>query len=151
MQIGLIGSHPDGLAVAQALSATGRYTLAAFAGPANAPVGAAERIEDIESLLALRELELIIVADELAHRADTLRRAVQSDRHVLCVQPADMLPDITYEVAMIQEETRKLLLPILPARLSPGMQRLRTLLEEGGLGTLQLIQWELPLSPPLAK
>jgi myo-inositol 2-dehydrogenase/D-chiro-inositol 1-dehydrogenase len=156
MRFALIGDHPDGLALALALEATGRHELARYAGP---PLGAdwlAQRgvvlrlTSDLEELFADPDLELLLVADDLEHRAEVLRRAVRTERHVLCVHPADTLPDITYEAAMVQQETHKVLLPILTARLSPGLGKLRELWQSGVLGPVTTIEGEFCLPAPVA-
>jgi hypothetical protein len=60
-----------------------------------------------------------------------LRRALQSERHVLCVHPADRSPDIAYEAAMLQADTGCVLLPLLPEALHPAVQRLAGLARDG--------------------
>jgi predicted dehydrogenase len=150
MRFGLIGDHPDGRKLTHALAELGRYELVVYAGTKSVlnelrQAGHAfELAPDVESLLVIPQVEMVIIADELAHRGETLRRAVQSDKHVLCVHPPDVLPDITYETAIIQQETRKLLLPMLSWRLSPAVRRLRELLKDR-LGEMDLLQWERSL------
>ena len=109
MLFALLGDHPDGLEMTRALVATGRHHLALYHGPA---VGAeflrrwgvkAETVGDMEEALADPRIEAVIVAGRLDERPGQLRRALQSERHVLCVHPADTTPDIAYEAAMIQE------------------------------------------------
>jgi predicted dehydrogenase len=148
MDFGLIGDHPAGLALARALGQRPGFVLAAYAGPA-AGLNCT-RLNDVESLLALRSLELVIVAEELAYRADTLRRTLQSDKHAICIHPLDLLPDLTYEAAMIQQETRKLLLPMLPQLLAPAVLELKRVLTSGQLGSLQLIEWQQTFVPHVA-
>src|SRR5262249_2971816 len=67
---------------------------------------------------------LLIVAAAPSLRPTYLRRALQSERHVLCVHPADDSPDIAYEAAMLQADTGKLLLPLIPEAFHPGIRRL---------------------------
>ena len=74
---------------------------------------------------------------------------MRAERHVLCVHPADVLPDITYEASMVQQETRQVLLPILPCRLNPGVGRLRELFMTASLGTVQTVEGEFCLPPPV--
>src|SRR5687767_11531713 len=115
MKFALLGDHPDGLSMARALVESGRHELAAYCGTA---VGAeylklwsvnTQRIGDAEEVLADPTIEAIIVAGSPADRPAQLRRAVQSERHVLCVHPSDENPNAAYEASMIQAETRKLL------------------------------------------
>ncbi len=154
MRVAIIGDHPDGLAMADALFAAGNRQVLVYAGP-SAGADFLERqghrvevLRDIEEVLARPDVDLVLVADALPHRPEVLRRAVQSDKHVLSVHPADLVPDIAYEVAMIQQDTRKLLLPMLADRLAPGLVRLRQLAGEQRIGKLQVVECEyrLPLS-----
>jgi predicted dehydrogenase len=133
MRFALLGDHPDGLDMARALAASGRHELALYSGPA---VGAEylrrwgltfRPVGDLEEVLADPAIEAVIVAGSLAGRAAQLRRAVQSERPVLCVHPADPAPDAAYEALMIQADTRQLLLPLLPEALHPGVIRLAEL------------------------
>lgn len=130
MRFALLGDHPDGLDMARALVETGRHTLTTYSGPG---LGAeilkrwglaSARQGDIEEVLADPAVELVIVAGTPAQRPAQLRRALQSERHVLCVHPADDSPDIAYEAAMIQGDTGKLLLPLMPESLHPAFRRL---------------------------
>src|SRR4051794_14135020 len=103
MRFALLGNHPDGLAMAEALVATGRHTLAVVCDVAAPPFAAqAKRYPEIEEVLADPEVELVIVAGPMTVRAEQLRRAVQSERDVLCVHPCAEKPDAAYEAALIQ-------------------------------------------------
>jgi predicted dehydrogenase len=150
MRFALLGDHPDGLDMARALVESGRHELAVYSGPA---AGAeylrrwnpgCETIADLEEVLADPTLDAVIVAGRPAERPGQLRRALQSERHVLCVQPVDTTPDTAYEAAMIQGDTHRVLLPLLPEGLHPGVRRLAELVRSpaGGLGTLRLIEME---------
>jgi predicted dehydrogenase len=147
-QLALIGAHPDGLRLARTLLETGAYRLAAIAGPPAAFASLAPwgsqlvQVTDVEEVLARNDLDWVVVADELRFRPEVLRRAVQSERDVLCVHPVDLLPDIAYEAAMIQQDTRKVLLPLLTERFAPALIRLRQLCQEGALGPLRMIEYE---------
>jgi predicted dehydrogenase len=149
MQFALLGDHPDGLDMARALVESGRHELLAYSGP----MAGAERLArwgphcpavgDLEEVLANPAVEAVIVAGKPASRPDQLRRALQSERHVLCVQPADTNPDTAYEAALIQGDTRKVLLPLLPEALHPGVQRLAGLFGASpGRDPLQLVEME---------
>jgi len=147
MRFALLGNHPDGFNMARALAATGLHALVAYAGPVPGfealrqvglnPKGTA----DLEEVLADPEVETVIVAGNPGDRAQQLRRALQSERHVLCVHPADSTPDVAYEAAMIQTDTRHVLLPLLGDALHPGVARLAQLLRQpdGPIGAPRLI------------
>jgi len=150
MQFSLIGDHPDGLEMARALAEAGQHTLATYTGP---PGGAdwvyraglrPKLVRDTEEVLADPSIETVIVASPIDNRPAHLRRAVQSERHVLCVCPVDQTPDIAYETAMIQKDTGCILLPLLPRALHPAFIRLARCMREPDLiGKLGLLQVEL--------
>jgi predicted dehydrogenase len=130
MRFALLGDHPDGLDVARALVESGRHDLAVYSGP---PVGAEylrrwdirpRLVGDLEEVLADPAVEAVIVAGGTADRPAQLRRALQSERHALCVHPADQGPDIAYEAGMIQTDTGCLAVPLLPEALHPAVRRL---------------------------
>jgi predicted dehydrogenase len=150
MRFALLGDHPDGLDMARALVASGRHELVAYTGhPAN--VQSLERqgltakaIRDVEEILADPSLEAVIVASRPSDRAAHLRRALQSEHHVLCVHPVDESPDSAYEAALIQGDTRRALLPLLPEALHPAFARLAEFVQrdESRLGAFELLQVE---------
>ncbi|HEY1861337.1 MAG TPA: Gfo/Idh/MocA family oxidoreductase [Gemmataceae bacterium] len=130
MRFALLGNHPDGLDMAYALVATGRHQIVAVTSPSlNAGPFArlgenARRVDDLEEVLADPSVEAVIVASGPAHRDVHLRRALQSERDVLCVYPPDPAPDLAYEAAMLQNDSGRVLLPLLHEALHPGLLRL---------------------------
>src|SRR5438105_6234755 len=133
MCFALLGDHADGLEMARALANSGRHELAVYSGPA---LGMEylqrwgfkpRRVGDLEEVLADPRIDTVIVAGGPAQRPGQLRRALQSERHVLCVCPVDDSPDLAYEAAMIQADARTVLLPILPEAVHPGFHRLAEL------------------------
>jgi predicted dehydrogenase len=176
MRFGLLGTHPDGVAMACALVESGRHQLVAytsagelpehvrrrlghglcpevagseaFAAPEHIPqrLGAGpRRLHDLEEMLADPEIEAVIVAGTPANRAVQLRRAMQSERHVLCVHPPDDSPDIGYEATLLQGDTKCILLPLLTGPLHPAIVRLAQMARSGmrPLVELKLIELEV--------
>ena len=152
MRFALLGNHPDGLEMACALVESGRHELIAYTGP---PVQAdtaqrwgdgCKRVGDVEEVLADPAVEAVIVAGAPAVRPEQLRRALQSERHVLCVHPAGPTPDIAYEAAMLRADTGYVLLPLFTSALHPGVSRLAELAggpaKQGQLGEVRLIELE---------
>ena len=149
MRFALLGDHLDAIDMAAALVESRRHHLHVFAG---SPLGQeALRSKglavptlagDLEEILADPVIELVIVGSAPAVRPTHLRRALQSERHVLCVFPPDDSPDIAYEAAMIQKDTGKVLLPLLTACLHPAILALAALIrnKDGELGELRLIE-----------
>jgi hypothetical protein len=151
MRFGLIGDHPDGLQMTRALVESGRHQLAAFAGPVSGlhclgnMSGNLQPINDFEEILADPQIEAVIVASAPKLRPDHLRRALQSERHVLCVHPSDATPDMAYEASMLQRDTGKVLMPLLIECLHPGILKLRQL--AGTSGGMRLLEVERRWSP----
>lgn len=146
MNFALLGNHSDGLLMALALVETSQHSFAAYSG---APVPwdkmglrPSRVIGDIEEILADPTIDGVIVAGDLSQRPGQLRRGLQSERHVLCVYPPGDSPDITYEAAMIQSDTDRVLLPLLIGTMHPAIQRLQEVLRCPSSGALKLIQWE---------
>src|SRR5262245_32542610 len=124
MRFVLLGNHPDGLKMALALVESSRHEFAAYSSPAltweNLGIRPGRVIEDIEEVLADPTIGAVIVAGDLSQRPNQLRRALQSERHVLCAYPPGDSPDIAYEAAMIQSDTRRVLMPLLFGSLHPA-------------------------------
>lgn len=161
MQFALAGNHPDGKAAITAFLATGRHRLLAYHGAAE-DADALRRLDagvqilaDFEELLAIPQVDAVIVASPIEERPAHLRRALQSERHVLCVHPADTSADFAYEAAMIRGDTGCVLLPLLPACLHPAFVRLGSWsgAEGGPPGKISLLEMEwrgrdsIPLAP----
>lgn len=148
MRFALLGEHPDGVDLAAALVASKRHTVVAVTtrldDGASARLGQPGHVTDVEEVLADPAVEAVIVAGGPAVRAAQLRRALQSERHVLCVHPAGDRADTAHEAALLQGDTGKLLLPILPETLHPAVGRMAALVGRSGdtaaaLGELQLL------------
>jgi predicted dehydrogenase len=156
MHFALLGNHPDGLKMALALVESSRHEFAAYSGPPipweKLGIRPDRVIGDIEEILADPKIDAVIVAGDLSQRPNQLRRALQSERHVLCVYPPSDSPDITYEAAMIQSDTRRVLLPLLLGSLHPGVQRLRELIQtdQPSSAAIRLIEWKQNRNPKSA-
>ncbi len=129
MRFALLGDHPDGVDMACALAESGRHRLVAYTATLGENVlrrlgGDVRRVIDVEEVLADPAIEAVIVAGQPSVRPAQLRRALQSERHVLCVHPADQTPEIAYEAAMIRNDTGCVLLPLLPEATHPAFRRL---------------------------
>jgi myo-inositol 2-dehydrogenase/D-chiro-inositol 1-dehydrogenase len=157
MRFAILGTHPDGLALAEALAASGRHELAAYSTDEprlRALAGQARRVGDAEEILADPAVEAVIVAGPLDARPALLRRALQSERHVLCVHPAGDGPEIAYEAGMIRDDTRCVLLPILTEALYPAVRRLAEFVrrdkgdDDSPTGQFLLLEVERPNGPP---
>jgi myo-inositol 2-dehydrogenase/D-chiro-inositol 1-dehydrogenase len=156
MRFALLGDHPDGVALACALAASGRHRVLAYTGALTEEVlrrlgNEARKVSDPEEVLADPAIEAVIVASPPSLRPVHLRRSLQSERHVLCVHPPDQTPEIAYEAAMIRDDTGCLLLPILPEATHPAFRRLaefvvRKEAASSSIGTFRLLQMERGVS-----
>jgi predicted dehydrogenase len=155
MRFALLGSDRDGVQMAHALVESGRHSLSIYtnAVPGDLPErwgGQARRVNDLEEILADPMIEAVIVASPPGGRPVHLRRALQSERHVLCVYPPDQTPEIAYEAALIQKDTGFLLFALLPERLHPAMERLAHLMQATGpLGAFRLLEIEWSATGPV--
>ena len=108
------------------------------------------RVSDLEEVLADPAVEAVIVAGDLTVRPAQLRRALQSERHVLCVYPPDQTPDIVYEADLIRQDTGCVLLPLLPGSTHPAVRRLADFIRLPGkdngaaspIGAFRLLEME---------
>jgi predicted dehydrogenase len=135
MRFALLGDHPDGLDLAGALVDSGRHQLAACTQPLPEAVrqrlGGPAWVPDTEEVLADPAVEAVIVAGPPSVRPEQLRRALQSERHVLCVHPADQKADTAYEAALLQGDVGLVLFAVLPEALHPAIGRLREFVARG--------------------
>ncbi len=158
MRFALLGDHPDGLDMAGALVDSGRHSLTvctiALPEAEVRRLGGPRVVPDVEEILADPAIEAVIVAGSPSVRPAQLRRALQSERHVLCVHPADEKPDTAYEAAMLQRDTGYVLFPLLPEGLHPAIARLAEFIDTeseesaernaaiGSVGAFRLLQFE---------
>ncbi len=147
MRFALVGDHADGLAVIRALTATGNHQLVLYGGPI---LGAEYlkrfgleplRKHDLEEILAIPDIDALVIASPPAVRGVHLRRALQSEHHVLCVHPCAPSADLAYEMALIQGDTRRLLMPILPLLVHPAWQKLREITARSGAARILEFTW----------
>lgn len=134
MRFALLGDHPDGLDFAAACADGGHHVIAC-AGVAErdlARLGSPLRFADPEEILADPDVEAVIVAGPPGTRAAQLRRALQSERHVVCVHPADEKPDPAYEAGMIRDDVGVVLFPLLPEALHPAVAALGRFVDRAG-------------------
>jgi predicted dehydrogenase len=156
MRFALVGDDFDGIEIARAFAATGRHELGlvhsvrpnllneilSIGVPGvSRPV---KHVADVEEILADPEIEIVIVASAPTARAEHLRRALQSERHVICVHPVESSPEAAYEATMIQRDTDKVLFPILTEFLHPAIEKMADIIraQEPRIGELQIITCE---------
>src|SRR5947208_3098368 len=127
MRFALVGGHPDGMAFALALAATGRHRVIACTERADdvmhAALGSPAVVRDTEEVLADPEVECVIVAGPMSLRTEQLRRVLQSERHAACVHPCGEKADVAFEMAMLAADVKRVAFPLLPEGLHPAFAR----------------------------
>ncbi|MBB73634.1 MAG: hypothetical protein CMJ75_03865 [Planctomycetaceae bacterium] len=132
MQLALLGSDADTLAIARAVNRSPAHALIGVYQPpaqlaelrALLPPGG-EWTDDWESLLHDDRIDAVIVgaSDADAPRDDQLRKLVQSAKPLLVTHPA-CEAIIAFELDMIRQDTRSVLIPYRPWRWHPALMRL---------------------------
>lgn len=157
MRIALVGNHPDGWSLASALESGGSGSVIAVADIVSDDLFPnAERHSDIDDLVARSDIDLVIIAGPLRRRGPQLRRALQSKCHALCVSIASDQPDLAYEASLIQTETKKMALPIVPSLVHPSVEQMRSWLAqrrnraENRTSPPTVFVWRQTGIPPLA-
>jgi predicted dehydrogenase len=134
MRFALLGRHPDGIELAEALAGSGRHSVVTYSDDdprLRALPGGARRVGDVEEILADPAVEAVVVAGSMDNCPALLRRALQSERPVLCVHPPGDGPEIAYEAGMIRDDTRCALVPVLTEAMHPGIRRLAKFTRRG--------------------
>jgi predicted dehydrogenase len=103
-------------------------------------------IGDLDTALATPGLDAAIVGGPIEERAESLRRAAAEGLAIICLHPPGLDSEAYYQVAMSRHETGAVVVPDLPLRLHPGVDRLRTAMAEGTLGAFRSLRHEAPAS-----
>jgi myo-inositol 2-dehydrogenase/D-chiro-inositol 1-dehydrogenase len=153
----ILGEGGEELAWARHLAGHGQHRLlAAFPGfkgwsaPSEEPKEPEPVIPaDFDAALALAGVEAVVVGGPPEFRAEALRRVAAAGLPAICLHPPGPDSEAYYQVALSREETGAVIVPDLPARLHPGVQRLRQAIEEEAIGTLRGLRHESPAEPGL--
>lgn len=147
MQFALLGDHPDGLDFIRVAVESGRHELTIYSGP---PSGldalgrmglTPQSVVELEEVLANPNIDAVVIASSLSVRPRQLIRALQSECHVVCVHPADASPDVAYEAALIQADTGRVLLALMPLSFHPGVKFLRSMASDHPAPTLLELEY----------
>ncbi|MFO0881216.1 MAG: hypothetical protein U0840_28160 [Gemmataceae bacterium] len=127
MRFALVGEHRDGVNLALALVESGRHQVVrvsvALEASDRARLNEPRLVSDLEEILADPEVEAVLVAEASAQREEQVRRALQAERHVVCIHAGDAGPEGAYEASLIQGDTKRVLLPLLPWVHHPAVLR----------------------------
>jgi myo-inositol 2-dehydrogenase/D-chiro-inositol 1-dehydrogenase len=142
----VLGEGPEELAWAQVLAHHPEHRLWA-ACPALKAFPNVPGLHDLDEALATAGVEAVIVGGPPDFRAEALRRAAAEGLAILCLHPPGPDADSYYQVALSRQETGAVIVPDLPARLHPGVARLRAALEREELGPFRGLKLEAPVGP----
>ncbi|MBV8487473.1 MAG: hypothetical protein JO161_04280, partial [Planctomycetaceae bacterium] len=101
-------------------------------------------IDDLDEALATAGIELVVVGGPIPFRAEALRRSAAEGLAIICLHPPGEDSEPYYQVSLSQRETGALVLPDLPLRLHPGVNRLRQAIASGQIGEFRSVRLESP-------
>jgi len=102
---------------------------------------------DFDEALALAGIEAVVVGGTLGERIEWLRRVAATGLPAICLHPPGDDSEAYYQVALSRAETGAVLVPDLPMRLHPGVDRLRRALENEELGPFRTLRHESTAPP----
>ena len=144
----ILGDGPEELAWARHLAEHAEHRLlAAFPGfkgwsaPGANPVIAPR---DLDDALAMATVEAALVGGAPEFRAEALRRVAAAGLPAICLHPPGPDSEAYYQVALSRAETGAVLVPDLPARLHPGLERVRRAIEGKEVGVFRALRHESP-------
>jgi predicted dehydrogenase len=155
--LALLGLDDQTLAIAAAAVRSGRHRVALVC---DLPAGGIKRLEaegvygaeaaPWESLMVGGRFEAVVVASAESdagedQRTEQLRKLVQESVPLLLAHPVLNSMLACYEIDMIRRESHCIVLPFLPARCDPAIQRLGQLLrdpEQSPVGRIEQVVFE---------
>jgi predicted dehydrogenase len=146
MNILILGDGPEELSWAIHLLDHPEHHLAAacpgFKSLPDIPGG-----NDLDTALALPNLDAVICGGDPALRAEGLRRAASTGMRALALHPPGPNADPYYQVALSRQETGAIVVPDLPMRRHPGFAMLDKALGDLPLGkTNYVVRYEATIS-----
>jgi predicted dehydrogenase len=145
MNVLILGNGSEERAWAEWFLAGREHRLVAvfpgFSGPplVDAPVAA-----DLDDALARVGIDVVVVGGPIEERGEFLRRAAAEGLGIVCQHPPGADSEAYYQVALSRAETGAVIVPDLPLRLHPGVDRLRQVMTGGELGTFRGLRFEFP-------
>jgi len=107
-------------------------------------VAAVRSTDDLEEALAIAGIDLVVVGGPIQFRAEALRRAAAEGLAIICLHPPGEDSEPYYQVSLSRMETGALVVPDLPLRLHPGVDRLRQAIASGEIGDFRSLRLESP-------
>jgi len=108
-------------------------------------------VKTIDELLALSDLDGIVICSPTDTHADYVERAAKAGKQIFCEKPLDLSLDRVQEVTALVEQARVGLMLGFNRRFDPEFKRIRELVVNGSIGDPQIIKITSrdPGPPPL--
>lgn len=144
----ILGDGPEERAWASWFSARPEFEIvAAYPGLPEDPFFETPRAADLDAALATAGIDLVVVGGPLELRGEFLRRSAAEGHRIICLHPPGLDSEPYYQVSLSHAETGAIVVPDLPLRLHPGIDRLRQAIAEHSLGTFRGLRHESPAAP----
>lgn len=146
--VGIIGAGPGWATDAHfpALGALPSYRVVALSTTKQASADAAARrwgvphaFDHHEPLITHPDVELVVVSVQARQHGPLVRAAIAAGKHVLCEWPVGPTLAETTELAALARARGVVAVTTLQRRFAPAVRGLRTLLDEGFVGTLRSV------------
>ncbi len=99
-----------------------------------------KKYSNYHDLLADKEVEIVYISTTHNHHKQWTIAALEAGKHVLCEKPMSISLADTYEMIKTAREHRRFLTEAIWTRYLPAYQRVKSIIERGDIGDIQLIQ-----------
>jgi predicted dehydrogenase len=153
MNFALLGHDPAVLPLLSAIAAHPDHALthAALAGPLQDDVTrirpGVRLSRNWDELLLVEKLDAVLVAGYAEDTLEGARQLAANGRPLLIVPDVRQGLDWVYQLTLVRDDTRVLLLPLFFQQFAPTVQRARDWIAQGRLGTLLHLQFEREQPP----
>ncbi|WP_075980399.1 Gfo/Idh/MocA family protein [Bacillus massilinigeriensis] len=97
-------------------------------------------IEDYHNLLALNELDGVIICTENAKHKEVVLAAAKAGKHVLCEKPLAVNKEDAWEMIEVCRQHGVILQTAFPVRYNASVKRVKQMIEKGDLGRIVSIR-----------
>lgn len=145
----LIGNDPSAEAFVESAIARGYRMLAYVDVPSDEPLSELPRdarVIPLDDLTGIEGVDFLVLSGKREGRADRLKSLLRTDSMDLVVAtPLSDKPDVYYELALVQQETKLRAFPLLPEGWHPVLERIDEILSPATMGGVIWLEWTHPL------
>ena len=151
MNFALLGDDPAVMSLIGAIAADSGHSLSHAALTTKIlpdvlqSVPAVRVVPQWEELLAVEEVDAVIIAGHQEPILEGAKKLAAAGKSLLLFLDAGQGLTFIYELTLIRDDAHVVLFPAFPWRLDPQVDRMRRLIEGGGLGRLLHLQLERDL------